>query len=113
MTEEQFMQSIEGAVNDAWDGATSKQEALKGIMKLFFTTLDPLLTVKDHLELFIYRVKKMRELQEKYFKGNKKVLGDSMKLEKLVDAAIDKMTTEMEYSIQKYLDKEKQQNLFA
>jgi len=111
MTVEQFIQKIEGSVNDAWDGASTKEEAFKAIMRLFFTTLDPLMKSKEHLELFIYRVKKMRELQEHYFK-TKKGLPDSMKAEKLVDVAINKMLSEMEYSITKYVEKEKQQDLF-
>jgi hypothetical protein len=116
MTEEQFIQKIEGAVNDAWDGASTREEAFKGIMKLFFETLDPLLESKNHLELFIYRVKCMRDLQEKYFRSNhnRQILAESMKVEKLVDHAMKVMLSDHGYSIEKHIDKEKQQqNLFA
>lgn len=114
MTEQEFINQIEGSINDAWDGASTREEAMSGMMKLFFGQLEKVIQSREHLELFIYRVKNMRDLQEKYFKSNhsKRILSESITAEKAVDAAVSKMLGDLGYSIDKHLKKTEQQNLF-
>jgi hypothetical protein len=57
----------------------------------------------DHLQLFIYRVKRMRELQSEYFNSRRKsVMLESMTAEKQVDDAIKLLTGTMGYSTVQY-----------
>ncbi len=55
--------------------------------------------LKEHLTLFIYRVKSMRDEQKKYFKGEYNALVVAKRMEAQVDNAIDKLTGELGYSV--------------
>lgn len=113
MSEETFLNSIEGTINDVFDGMVERDEAVKSIVVLFTETLKPVAKTKEHLELFIYRVSKMRELQQQFFAGNKTVIGEAKKCEGLVDNAIKKLITEFGYDIEKLKQKYEQKKLFA
>lgn len=67
---------------------------------------------KGHLELFIYRIQKMRDVQKQFFEGKKSALKTAQQLEAKVDMAIEKMLGPMGYSIEKIKQKEEQSKLF-
>lgn len=113
MDAETFINSIEGTINDVAEGLMDRGEAVRKLSELFTNSLKPVLKTKEHLELFIYRVTKMRELQKEFFlTGQKKVLADAKKHESIVDNAIKKLITELGYDIKKLNKKGDQQNLF-
>jgi hypothetical protein len=59
-------------------------------------------TDRDHLQLFIYRVKKMRALQAEFFNGRRSVLSEAKTAEKRVDDAIRTLTGGLGYSTAQY-----------
>ncbi len=66
---------------------------------------------KEHLELFLYRVQKMREKQIEYFSGKHKVLPEAKRLELQVDHAITVLLTKLGYSIEHIKNKNEQPKL--
>lgn len=111
MSKEAFLNSIEGTINDVAEGIIERDDAVKNLTELFTQVLKPVANTKDHLELFIYRVLKMRTLQQQFFSGQKSVVGEAKKCEGLVDNAIKKLTTEFGYDIEKLIKKYDQKRL--
>lgn len=111
MTAAEIYNAIEGAVNDAVDGATSKEEAMQALADVFSKALDPYVKSRHHLKLFIYRVQTMRDLQQQFFAGNRKVLAKSKQEELKVDNAIKKLTSELGYSLEDIKKQFEQQEL--
>ncbi len=111
MTKDNFLNQLEGIINDMETGIMTKNEAISNIMELMTNALMPFVQSKEHLTLFIYRVHKMRELQKQFFAGKKNVVPDSKKAESAVDSAMIKLLGELCYSIENISNKYEQPKL--
>lgn len=98
MTKEDLINKIEGCINDACMGATSQEEAVQSLATVFIEALQPFISSRQHLKLFIHRVQVMRNIQQQYFSGKKSVLVLSKQEEQKVDNAIKKLTSELGYT---------------
>lgn len=68
---------------------------------------------KDHLQLFLYRVKKMRNSQKEYFTTRRPgALADSKSREKQVDDAISALLDRLGYSTEQYEKLFEQKGMF-
>ncbi len=71
------------------------------------------MTEREHLELFLYRVRIMRELQDRYFiRRERQVLAQAKEAEKRVDTAIRVLTKELGYDMKDVDKKVTQKKLF-
>ncbi len=66
---------------------------------------------QDHLQRFMFRVHNMRELQKKYFAGNRNVFNDAKKSEVAVDNALKKLCGDLGYSMEDISNKYEQTKL--
>lgn len=54
---------------------------------------------REHLQLFLFRVKCMRDEQKRYFNGERNALVVAKRMEQQVDNAIIKLVTEFGYNM--------------
>lgn len=111
MKTEDFLSLIQDAFDSYEAGHTSKDAAITELVKAFIQVHDPCIKSKEHLQLFIYRVKTMREEQVKYFNGEYKALIVAKRLEVQVDNAINKLVNELGYNLGEITKKYEQQKL--
>src|SRR5437762_8270904 len=99
MTQDQFLDRIEGIVNDISEGISTKAEAKNDILDLLLQVTGPLNNSTKHLELFMFRVKKMRDLQKEFFSGKRgTVLMERKKAEEAVDNELKRLTDNFKYT---------------
>lgn len=112
MTGDQFLNGIEGCLNDYEANLSTKDETIKHLMQHFMAALEPISGAKKHLELFIYRVRAMRALQREFFDGKRSVLAQAKVKEAQVDNAISTMLDKMGYSVEEIEKKSEQKTLY-
>ncbi len=94
MTQEEFLNKIEGCMNDFEAGISMKSDTCNNILQVFLDALSPFVRSKEHLQLFMYRVHKMRDTQKEFHAGNYKLLSAAKKMEADVDKAINKLCSD-------------------
>jgi hypothetical protein len=85
MTQQDFLNGIEGTMNDFDNRLISKQEAMNYLLQHFINACKPVANIKESLGSLTYKVRRMRELQEKFFKGDKSMISEAKKYERFVD----------------------------
>jgi hypothetical protein len=105
MTQQDFLNKIEGTVNDLDNRLMTKQEAMNHLLQHFLDALKSVETMKEAFATIVYQCWKMRQLQNQYFTGDKTVLGASKNIERIVD---DKLAAYMKrpgFTAQELIDK--------
>lgn len=74
-------------------------------------TEEDYIKTREHLQLFIFRVKCMRDEQKKYFNGDYNSLIIAKRMEAQVDNAVEKLVTELGYNIGEITKKYQQGSL--
>jgi len=112
MIEQQFLNSIEGTVNDLDNRLVTKAEAMSNLLKLFMAALQPVSGVREALASLTYQTWKMRQLQNNYFAGDKSVLGASKNVERIVDDKLIAYMKKPGFSAKELQDKYEPKELF-